>query len=249
VKKFVAIAVLSCVVWGAPAALASGGSSIASAPTVVYGQQEFGNTAADSPFYNFFSNSWWLLPVTTGDRITLDLQSEIVDCTSCISNGPTPDVSEEKIYPIGTSDFNLSSAAPVRDNNPSDTGYLQDVVAASRTGIMPLDFTAYVGNPGPYNFTVYVQHAIVLAQYQSANRQKHRTSFSIAVRNPDGGAITDPSLRMRFVVGNLSRTVAQPFAFSVSWNRRQRGKWQTARITVSGPSYQTASMKIRVKAV
>ena len=248
-KRFIALGVVCCIGWGAPAALASGGSSIGSAPTIAYGQQEFGNTATDSPFVDFFSNSWWLLPVTAGDKITLDLQSELVNCNGCFSPGPTPDVSEEKIYPVGTNDFNVSSASPVSDHNPSDTGDLQDIITAPSTGTMPLDFTAYVGNPGPYDFTAYVLHAIVLSEDYRPNRRLHRTTFSVAVHDPDGAVIINSGLRMTVRVGNAPRPIAEAFTFSIKWNRNQRGKWQTVHFSVSGPSYQPAATSVRVKAL
>jgi hypothetical protein len=58
-------------------AFAAGGATIASAPTVAYGQQEFGNTATDSTVaqdlcHGSDQTSWWLASVTAGDRLTID---------------------------------------------------------------------------------------------------------------------------------------------------------------------------------
>jgi hypothetical protein len=250
VKKLVGFAVVAGAVLLPSAALASGGAAIATAPLVAYGQQEFGNTATDDPGGSCNWNavltegfSWWQLPVTAGDRVTIDYQAEFQNFGSL----------DETVYPVGTSDFDFAQTDPIDQTNDSGDGvHGQDVFTARQSGVMPLlfDNTDCVdGGGGPYNFTTYVQHAIVLSQRHWSNRRSHTTYITLTVRNPDGAPIDSSSLRARYTLNGLSVTHAVGTGAHVIWSRHQRNTWQTIRVTVFGPSYQTTSLNIRLRGV
>lgn len=141
-------------------ASASGGASIASAPLVVYGQQEFGNTASDGgnaspngvsldcdngPNYE----SLWNLPVVAGDKVTIDYEGAIGGLL---------------IFETGTTDYSVGSAR-YRESYPGENRKGEFVFSAPRTGIMPINF--FLGcasyGPGPYDFTAADRHKLILS--------------------------------------------------------------------------------------
>ena len=140
-------------------ALATGGKSIAAAPPVVYGQQEFGNTATDQyledgcflGFANLY-RSYWSLSVTAGDLLTINWEG-------------TPGT-ELEVMPVGTTDYTLFQTDPVVDQSLSSNGKNQAQYAAPVAGSMPLYFQVCASDseevPGPYDFTVTAQHALVV---------------------------------------------------------------------------------------
>jgi hypothetical protein len=230
----------------APPALATGGDSIASAPTVAYGQQEFGNTLTDNNVKaDCHGWSYWLLPVVAGDELTIDYEGQ--------------GAQSEALYPVGTNDFNVTDTETVQTSATGSNDHQQALYTVAQTGIMPLVF--YVsqergcGGPnGPYDFWVYDEHKMVLDLTASSNRRHHTTTFTVAVHTPDGVAIAeaalDATLEMR--VGDSwvrLATHAQPFTFSVRWSPRERNVLQTVRAVVSGSGYRTATTSTRVKAV
>jgi hypothetical protein len=238
-------------------ASAAGGSSIASAPTVVYGQQEVGNTAADygsqTRTGDLNGDSWWRLQATAGDRITIDWEGN---------------ADELNVWPAGTTDYNIEANSDDGVSSNFVSAYnganlkMETVLTVPRDGSYPLEFLTdypFCGcgvDPGPYDFTAYVQHALVIASTATrSNRRQHRTSFWFSVANPDGAAITDPNLRFVDQIWNGRKWVngpvsAAPFAFSVRWNQGARGRWQRVRIVVFGQGYiSTASRTVRVPGI
>jgi hypothetical protein len=246
------LAMLALCYWVVPA-LAAGGATIGAAPTVAYGQQEFGNTATDStPAQDLCNgaeqNSWWLLPVTAGDRVIIDFQGT--------------GAQYEALYPVGTSDYNVNNASSVEHAELGSNGAQEAVVTVQQDGTMPLDFSTYdctfgnFGKPGPYNFTVGVQHALVVSlAVTGMNRRRHRTSFSLGVHSPNGVAISNPSLQVavqRLAGGKwiAVRTTTAAATIPVAWARALRGRWQSVRVEVSGSGYLSAtSQVVRVKGV
>ena len=240
---------VSLLVLPAPA-LATGGRTITSAPAVVFGQQEFGNTATDgasanptgvfggcdnSPNYE----SLWNLPVTAGDRITIDYEGDLAGMF---------------LFPVGTTDFDVSQASHAE----SDAGSNQkgeDAFNAAQSGTMPLEFFAGCAStgPGPYDFTAFVKHALVVAlSVAHVDRAHHRTTFAVRIHNPDGAPVSDPSLHVS--VQNGGRWVrlgaAGSRAFHINWRRALRGKLESVRVQVYGPAYlTTTSRAVRVRAV
>lgn len=233
--------------FGFPAA-ALGSGTIAGAPTVGFGQQEFGNTATDSqatcPQLQE-QDSWWLLPATTGDRITIDYEGS--------------GAREERLFPPDTNDFNY----PSRDESPfqetaSGGGRDEAVITIPHSGVWPLEFDSRgdCGSPngGPYDFTAHVAHKVVLGVSYRTQRQ-HKTVFSIALHNPDGVKLTTPTLhcQLQRLSGGRFRTVRTseaPCRMTVRWTARQRDAIQTVRVRVSGSGYQSVSSRnVHLKAV
>jgi hypothetical protein len=247
-----AAALMFC--WPA-SALATGGGSIASAPTVAYGQQEFGNTATDLPANEFaqgYCYSWWLVPAITGDKITIDWTSE-------------PDASGAYLtalwaylYPIGTTDFNFANTTPAaeKDVNYAVTGLQELQYITTSDGTFPLQFQASASDcqadAGPYSFTAYITHELVLGLHAHTNRARHSTTFSVAVHNPDGAAITGVPLVATYQLlshGHWEKMRSGALQLTKRWGPARRGTFQSVRVTVSGPSYRSASESIRIKAV
>jgi hypothetical protein len=145
-------------------ALAEGGKSIATAPSVVYGQQEVGNTATGKEYpgkgcglfgEGTFRDEFWMLNMTAGDRLTINWGG----------------VNETKLwlYDVGTTDytvFNYETIATEQELNGNGKNQLQ--YTASVSGAMPLEFSicSYGGeneSPGPYSFIAADQHALLAA--------------------------------------------------------------------------------------
>jgi hypothetical protein len=171
-----------------------GGATIAAAPVIQFGQQEFGNTADAQPSggFNCDLNTWWLLPATAGDRVTIDYEEQ------------SRAIEWVRLYPIGTTDFNVHTAQPVAEQLwPPDQNELQ--FSAGQTGNMPLLFQGDVhncvdgGQPGPYDFTAYVAHALRLA-VPAIGTLPLRGIVSVGVHSPDGALISDPSLSVALQV-------------------------------------------------
>lgn len=233
------------------AALATGSGTIASAPTMVYGQQEFGNTATDNPnaacvLGHGVEAEWayWLTPsLTAGDQLTVDFGG--------LAN------LYAYLYPVGTTDYNVSSTDWVANANAVDTQHGEVRYLAPRDGVMPLEFLSDDGDEGcaggPYNFTASVTHELVLSLQSHSNRGKHLTTFTVTIHSPDGASISASGLHASYQYRSHGRwqTIKQnaPLTFTGRWARPLRGKFETVRVTVSGPSYRSASASIRVKAV
>ncbi len=173
-------------------ALASGGGSIAAAPTAAYGQQQFGNTVTDTtpPLRSncLTGDSWWTLGVTAGDRLTIDYEGG---------------VDYLNVWPVGTTDFNLSSASIFNQSHMGGNDKQEVVFVAPRSGGLPLEFLTTVSDPscfgnqytqpGPYDFTAYVQHGLRLA-LPRVSKLRRTGTLRIGVHTPEGGAISDPAL-------------------------------------------------------
>jgi hypothetical protein len=147
----------------APPAFGEGGQSIGGAPVVAYGIHETGNTANggkgefDELCEDQFSlnlNSFWQLPVTVGDQVTIDWGAVIPDST-CLT-----------VYPIGTNDFGLQSADPEESTEQGSNGKQEMKITAPASGNLILDFAAtalYSGCTdcaGPYDFTASLRHSL-----------------------------------------------------------------------------------------
>jgi hypothetical protein len=66
---YVLIVVSVFVLSGGPYAVAEGGQSIATAPTVIFGTQEFGSIKSHN---EGGCKAWWLLPAVAGDKFQID---------------------------------------------------------------------------------------------------------------------------------------------------------------------------------
>jgi hypothetical protein len=239
----------------APAAMADGGQSIAGATGVIYGQQEFGNTAngavapggcaADwAPKYR----SWWALSVVAGDHITIDWEAQPATALN--------------LFAVGTTDFTFEQVEPLTSDEPSDNGKSELTYTASQTGSMPLEFVADTGCNdaevvGPYDFTSYVRHAVRLAIQRAPGLTAHST-VRVAVHSAAGTPISDPGLQVAIEIkraGGAWRTVgtASPAdgvaKVRLSIPRSYRHVRVSLRARASGANYvnETSSTRRRVK--
>jgi hypothetical protein len=144
-------------------AFGAGGKDIASAPAVVYGQQQLGNTAEGSDLagscglFGGFSGccetayrEFWSLSVTAGDLLTIDWESQVL-------------ATELKLLPVGTTDFNVFQTEVVASQSLPGNGKNELKYTASQNGAMPLDFRVCEATPGPYDFIATDQHALVVS--------------------------------------------------------------------------------------
>jgi hypothetical protein len=193
-RRFVAF--LSCFAMAAgglvSSAWATAGATIGSAPTVSFGQQEFGSDFDSGQSSCGFCTTWWLLNVTAGDQLKIDFHA---------SGANAEYVS---VYRVGTNDYNVNGADPVAQSLGSASGFGEVLLTAPRTGTMPMSFWFDPDeNPsataGPYDFTAYVQHAVVLGLPDPLSLS-FSGSLPVAVHNPDGGAISDPGLSVQLQI-------------------------------------------------
>jgi hypothetical protein len=236
----------TCAGYVTPTAAASGGGGIAAAPTVAYGQQEFGSTLTDNNVHRDCHGwSYWLLPVTAGDHLTIDFEGQ--------------GAQNEALYPVGTNDFNVTDTRTAQQAALGANDHQQALYTVEQTGTMPLVFYVSIergcgGSNGPYDFTVLVEHALVLSLAPvRTNHRQHKTTFSVGVHTPDGVPASSPGLRMAAQLLTHGRWVTvssgSPATFNYTWPRSERGKWQYMRVQVSGAGYFTAtSRSVRVKA-
>jgi hypothetical protein len=233
---------------GPSAALADGGTSIASATPATYGTQLFGNTAnggrevfdpdCDGSFYR----SWWTLPVTAGDAVTINWESD-----------------EEPflgVYDVGTTDYTRGQTSPVKSDSLNSNHKRSTRFKATRSGSMPFDFATVDSScnindstPGPYDFFASVRHsALPQLSVVRTNRHRHTVTFRTAVHNPDGVAISDPALNIDVLEKSHGRWVSdgsvQPGQFRLVWRQRKSwGKAKYLRVRVQGDNYLTKSSR------
>jgi hypothetical protein len=235
--------VLACGLLSTPDALGAGGNDIASAPAVAYGQQEFGNTATDNGKEGCRGyESWWSLAVLAGDRVTIDFEG--------------PGAQYDIVWPPGTTDFNVNSTQYFQKAEVSDNGKQEATFTATQTGAMPLDFATddcdfgSTGKPGPYDFTAYVKHSALLSlsRYSSIRRSG---TLTVAVHDPDGGAISDPGLAVTLQGRrgsrwtNLGSGAANQGVATINYAMPQSFRHHKIllRAVASGPNYRSTSTK------
>ena len=98
------------------------------------------------------------MTTTAGDAVTIDWEVQ----------NPAGDIDDYvNVFPVGTNDFNRSQQQTVSKDEVGEGDVRgESRFVANRSGVMPLEFFAGgIGNAsdlGPYNFTAYVSHALVL---------------------------------------------------------------------------------------
>jgi hypothetical protein len=180
-----------------PAVAHAEGKSIAEATPVVYGQQQFGNTSnggegtpgcfATSDHHSY--RSWWALNATAGDEVKVDWQTHQTEMNM-------------NIFAVGSTDFTFLNENPVASSTVAANFSEEATYTAVRTGVLPLEFHSDTGcgnEPGPYNFTASVLHAVVLS-VPTLTTLPQTGSIFVGVHNPDGVPISDPSLIVSFNV-------------------------------------------------
>lgn len=248
----VVVVLFACLV--TDSALAEGGKSIASAPPVVFGQQQFGNTATGELNGQYFGlgcrYSWWTLSVLSGDAVTIDWETENIGV-------------HLRLYPIGTTDYTFNSTEPADNQTIAPNGKSQDGFTASRTGTMPLALTTAFGagdcggDGGPYDFTAYVKHTVRLSipRYLILHRQG---TLPVLVHNPEGGIVNDAGLQVAVQIrsGNTWLTVGTASVTNsvavvhLNVPPRLRGHKVSLRALAHGSDYLSAttpSLRVRVR--
>ena len=165
-------------------AAAEGGTSIASAPVIAYGQQQFGNTAtgAHEDRCNNKYYSYWSLPVLAGDEAIIDWES-------------VAKYTQLWLMPAGTTDFTFHQTSMVAEQGLTSNNKTQLRSRAPVTGVMPLAFTycEYSSEEpaGPYTFIAAVRHAVFATLTPITNIYKSSTitgsaSLADGTPAPDG---------------------------------------------------------------
>lgn len=243
----VRLAGLLAVMLGAAApALADGGATIATAPVVPPGQQQFGNTLsggapAPGTHCNDNETQWWKLNLTAGDRVIVDW---------AVQQGT---VSYLFVYPAATTDFNINSVNAVTSQSPGSNNDNEEIFTADRTGVWPIAFCgALFHDGGPYNFTTKITHAIVLEA--TARDEGRHVRITVAAHTPDGTALAKGVAVSAFlsIAGHWRRvaraslrgtTVRLGFVPPASL----RGKTVRLEVAVAGPSYQATLKRISLR--
>jgi hypothetical protein len=244
----VSAAVLWLLLAAAPT-LADGAPTIAQAPVVVYGQQEFGNTADGGldprQGINCPLDSWWLLPTVAGDNVTIDFEGDnsILDVLA---------------FPVGTNDFNLpSNEGALSERGPGANGKGEMVPSATVSGDIPIEFQGTdrvrcedaTAPEGPYDFVARVTHTVRLFVPRLGVLRRSAT-VKVSVHAPDGSLVNDPALKVsvqlrrpqgswRTVgVSAVTRSIA---AVRVKIPRLLQGRAVSLRVRATGPNYYTAT--------
>ena len=235
----------------AAAARADGGATIASAPAVVYSQQQFGNSTNGGPDalgFSCITDSWWSLPAIAGDHVTVDWEGG-------------RSVSRVALFAVGATDYNARISGLNGNQlalvSPNGTGRGELTFTAPRSGSMPLAFQVSTcvgegGAPGPYDFVATVRHAVRL--FVPVGALRRGAAVTVQVRDPDGRPITIPALRVSLQVqrpGGHWRTVGQasPAAglakIPVALPRSYKGLKVSLRARAGGGGYLTATSQSR----
>jgi hypothetical protein len=174
--------------------------------------------------------------VTAGDDVTINWEAQDPYTTLAL-------------WPVNTTDYNISQSQPVTTQNPATNGKNELTYTAPVSGVMPTMFSVdgcYGGATGPYDFTVSVEHAVRLA-VPRIGVLRHHTAIAVGVHTPDGTPITDPSLKIEVQVKSGSRWLNVGTGAPVNGvahvhatlPTRLRGKKVHLRAQALGPSYTT----------
>lgn len=185
---------LACLAVATAPAWADGSQTISGAPTVAFGQQEFGNTSSGTQDSDGYFHSYWALPVIAGDSVTIDWEAPNY------ASGQYPTL---RIFPVGTTDYNVGTTETSQYQDLSDNGRNELQFTAPRSGTMPVDFRSSCascdGGAGPYEFTAAVRHRVLLAVPAKHSLPLHGT-VAVTVRDPDGSGVSDAALRISLQV-------------------------------------------------
>lgn len=229
---------------------AAGGSNIASAPTVAYGQHTFGSTATGE--FECDPAEYWNLAMQAGDQVTIDWAT---------ANGHYAE--EAMIYPAGTTDFSINNIGYLKRFSIGSNNHAEAIFSTGVGGSFPLIFTGegdYCegrGAPGPYDFTATIQHSLTIALKQYAHiRTTTAISAGANLVNgtpvPDGTAfnlsVTWPNPNHESAAYTAT-SVGGAFSFPLALPASAMGK--TATLIVSRPAdsqfLAAESAKLQVK--
>jgi hypothetical protein len=189
-RRTFALALVGALVLAA-SALAGGGTSIKTAPTISYGTQTFGNTA-NGPQIDGSRLEFWKAPLIAGDTLTIKFETSTADNAAAVA-----------VYKAGVDDFSWPNEDPVARAYLASNLHGQLVYTAPSSGVYPITFGAnYYRDGGAYDFTAYVQHQVRVQFTPSAIAR--RGSLAVGLRYPDGSAVSDPSLQLQ-VLGSWGK--------------------------------------------
>jgi hypothetical protein len=237
----VTIAVLCLIALaGASSAQAEGGASISGAPVVAYNQQEFG-------YVHFVKLSdcrqWWLLPTVVGDHLQIDW--EVQD----------PYI-ELHLFALSTSDFNFLQKSALANGSVDSNMKAEFTYVSEESGDLPMLFTdpGCHGNaePGPYNFTAYVTHSLVVGS-PGVSVLHAKGVIAVPVHDPAGGEINTSAVTCALEIkghGQWTTIGTAPVANSLATVRftvpaRLRHQHVSMRVVAKGAGYFTVSSNAR----
>jgi hypothetical protein len=231
--------------FSAQADAAGGGADIASAPTVVFGQHEFGNT--NKGVYGSCPDAaeYWLVSLRAGDQATIDWETTDSDYAGGL-----------RVFPAGTTDFSLNNTNPLQYFSLGSNNHAESVFNVGSSGVYPIVFIGDCeGSGGPYDFTATVQHALVptLKNYVHI---KTTTTVTATVSLADGSPVPDGlgfaltvSWSGKESVTYTATTAAGALAFPLALPETALGKTATLIITrpADGAYQEATSAKLEVK--
>jgi len=222
-------------------ASAEGGSSIAAGPQVVYGQQEFGNTASGPHLSDPHGwDQFWSLSVVSGDKLTIDWESAPSSGTRLL------------LYPVGTTDYTIDQNETLSHQGENSEGKNELHYTVSATGLLPLIINTSGREGTTYNFIAYVQHAVSVALPRFSTL-KHRKTVVAQAHTPEGGVITDPGLSVTLEAKGRQGSWKKLGSASVSNSaaaipaRVPKSLWHqrvSVRVTATGAAYLTTRSRI-----
>jgi hypothetical protein len=154
-----AVAVALLVVSGA---WASGGNSIASAPTIAIGKQQFGSTTNGCYQGCNYRAEYWKLPLIAGDNVTIDWETQ--SGTAGCEGEEYPFAGALWVWAPDTTDFSINNTESQQTFGVGSNNKAESKFTSNGTGAFVLMFTSDChpyGTGGPYDFVVYVKHKLV----------------------------------------------------------------------------------------
>ncbi|HEY5053191.1 MAG TPA: hypothetical protein VII45_07245 [Solirubrobacterales bacterium] len=228
---------VGCLAASSPAA-AEGGTSIAAGPLVPYGQQQFGNTANAGHLGGYEIGSFWNLEVIAGDQVTLDWEAK---------RG-----THLEVFPAGTTDFNFDPGQKFKVQGLNSEGKGELGFTAPQTGTMPMALLTVEEYAGPYSFTAFVKHGLVLA-LPRVSHLGHVGKITVGVHTPDGGLAAASPIKVKIEARHAGRWLAIGAApvvgssarVSVQAPRSLWGSTVALRAAASGSAYGPAKSGAR----
>lgn len=234
------------------AAFAAGSPSIANAPLVQPGVQQFGDNSTCCYMNDGFGfhREFWALRLVSGDRVTINWTFPQTGDSNVTPRFFTPAVTDFNF--AGSDSAEAESAGAVNGK-----GSARLVAGASGRWTLAFVTSAIADDPTAYDFTYYVKHVarLHLAPLASISRTGR---VSLSVRAPDGAAISNTALKVRLegFWGRGWRLLATstPKAGKASFRLRLapalRGTTIKLRARAAGGSYlaatsQTRSVRVR----
>ncbi|HUA73131.1 MAG TPA: hypothetical protein VL988_00070, partial [Solirubrobacteraceae bacterium] len=160
------------------------------------------------------------------------------------------------LYALGASDFNFLQQSPRAGGRINSNMKAEFTYVSEETGDLPMLFTdpGCHGNaePGPYNFTAYVTHSLVVGQ-PNASVLRARGTIAVPVHDPAGGEVDNPAVTCALEIkvhGHWTVIGSAPVASSLATIHfavpaRLRHQHVSLRAVAKGAGYIPASSSAR----